>query len=174
MGKKCGQQSINFSQPPVITSGANIVGPEEGEGPLASGFDWILDDPLFGEKSWEMAECKMLEESAKLALQKIELQTQDVDFFLAGDLLNQIISSNYAARGLEIPFFGLYGACSTFVEALLRVLPPDLDNCSHSGNLTQCSHSMGGDFVLHNICSYEDPRKGARTSCGSGTTNAVS
>jgi stage V sporulation protein AD len=119
MGKKCGQQSINFSQPPVITSGANIVGPEEGEGPLASGFDWILDDPLFGEKSWEMAECKMLEESAKLALQKIELQTQDVDFFLAGDLLNQIISSNYAARGLEIPFFGLYGACSTFVEALL-------------------------------------------------------
>jgi hypothetical protein len=67
MGKKCGQQSINFSQPPVITSGANIVGPEEGEGPLASGFDWILDDPLFGEKSWEMAECKMLEESAKLA-----------------------------------------------------------------------------------------------------------
>lgn len=106
MGKKCGQQSINFSQPPVITSGANIVGPEEGEGPLASGFDWILDDPLFGEKSWEMAECKMLEESAKLALQKIALQTQDVDFFLAGDLLNQIISSNYAARGLEIPFFG--------------------------------------------------------------------
>lgn len=119
MGNKSGRQSINFSQPPVITSAANIVGPEEGEGPLVSYFDWILDDVLFGEKSWEMAERKILEESAKLALQKINLQPQDVDFFLAGDLMNQIISANYTARGLEIPFFGLFGACSTFVEALL-------------------------------------------------------
>lgn len=119
MGNKRGQQSVIFSQPPVITSGANIVGPEEGEGPLASYFDWILDEMLFGEKTWEMAERKMLEESAKLALQKIQLQPQDVDFFLAGDLMNQIISANYTARGLEIPFFGLFGACSTFVEAFL-------------------------------------------------------
>ncbi len=119
MGKKYGQQSIIFSQPPVIISGATLVGPEEGEGPLGSCFDWIIDEPLFGERTWEMAECKMLRECAKLALNKIELQTQDIDFFLSGDLLNQIISSNYAARGLGIPFLGLYGACSTFVEALL-------------------------------------------------------
>ncbi len=119
MGKKLGQQSISFSQPPVITSGAAIVGPEEGAGPLAQYFDWVLDDTLFGEKSWEMAERKMLEESAKLALKKIDLQPQDADFFLAGDLLNQIVCANYSARGLEIPFFGLFGACSTFVEAAL-------------------------------------------------------
>lgn len=119
MGNKTGQQSISFSQPPVITSAACIAGTDEGDGPLTQYFDWILEDALFGEKSWELAERKMLEESAKLALKKINLQPQDADFFLAGDLLNQIISANYAARGLEIPFFGLFGACSTFVEALL-------------------------------------------------------
>ncbi len=119
MGQKVGQQSVSFSQPPVITSSATIVGPEEGSGPLAQYFDWIIDDTLFGEKSWEKAECKMLEESGKLALKKINLQPQDADIFLAGDLLNQIVSANYSARGLEIPFFGLFGACSTFVEAML-------------------------------------------------------
>ena len=116
MGTKIGQQSIGFSQPPVITCGANIVGPEEGEGPLAANFDWILDDTLFGEKTWEMAERKMLEETAKLALQQVNLQPQDIDLFLAGDLLNQTISANFAARGLEIPFLGLFGACSTFMK----------------------------------------------------------
>jgi stage V sporulation protein AD len=119
VGTKIGQQSIGFSQPPVITSGANIVGPEEGEGPLAEYFDWILDDTLFGERTWEMAERKILEETAKLALEQVNLQPQDIDMFLAGDLLNQIISANFAARGLEIPFLGLFGACSTFAEAFL-------------------------------------------------------
>jgi stage V sporulation protein AD len=91
----------------------------EGEGPLSAQFDWIMEDSLFGEPTWERAESKMLRESAKLALRKINWQPQDVDFFLAGDLLNQIISANFAARGLEVPFLGLFGACSTFAEALI-------------------------------------------------------
>ena len=37
----------------------------------------------------------------------------------AGDLLNQCISSSFAARGTSIPFLGLYGACSTMAESLL-------------------------------------------------------
>jgi stage V sporulation protein AD len=119
MGSKVGQSSISFSQPPVITAGATIVGPLEGKGPLAQTFDWILENLLFGEKSWEQAERKMLQESAKLALKKRNLQEQDVDFFLAGDLLNQTVSSNYAARCLGIPFWGLFGACATFVEAIV-------------------------------------------------------
>ncbi|HAA90431.1 MAG: Stage V sporulation protein AD [Thermoanaerobacterales bacterium 50_218] len=119
MGSKVGQHSISFSRPPVITVGTTIVGPIEGKGPLAQTFDWILEDLLFGEKSWEKAERKMLQESAKLALKKRNLQEQDVDFFLAGDLLNQTVSSNYAARCLGIPFWGLFGACATFVEAML-------------------------------------------------------
>lgn len=119
MGSKIGQQSISFSRQPVIASVASIVGPMEGKGPLAKTFDWVLEDMLFGEKTWEKAEYKMLQESAKLALSKKSLQTKDVDYFLAGDLLNQITSANFAARGIGVPFFGLFGACSTFVEAML-------------------------------------------------------
>jgi len=117
--KKLGQQSLRFVKPIVITSSASVVGNMEGAGPLADTFDWIIEDLLFGEQSWEKAECKMLKESAKLALRKVNLQEQDIDYFLAGDLLNQIISANFAARGIAIPFFGLFGACSTFVEAML-------------------------------------------------------
>lgn len=117
--KKVGQQSICFDKTIAITSSATVVGSMEGQGPLADNFDWVMDDLLFGEQSWEKAECKMLRESAKLALRKVNLQEKDVDYFLAGDLLNQLISANYAARGIATPFFGLFGACSTFVEAML-------------------------------------------------------
>jgi stage V sporulation protein AD len=119
MGQKLGRQSFRFTKPPVIAAAANIVGPMEGDGPLAVQFDWIMDDILFGEPTWERAESKMLRESAKLALRKINWQPQEIDFFLAGDLLNQIISANFAARGIEAPFLGLFGACSTFTEAIM-------------------------------------------------------
>jgi stage V sporulation protein AD len=119
MGQKLGRQSFRFTRPPVINAAANIAGPMEGQGPLAPTFDWILDNLLFGEQTWERAESKMLRECAKLALSKSGWQPQDIDFFMAGDLLNQIISSNFAARGLEIPFLGLFGACSTFSEATM-------------------------------------------------------
>ncbi|NPV26262.1 MAG: stage V sporulation protein AD [Firmicutes bacterium] len=116
--KKLGQQTLQFSQPPVIFSTASIVGPMEGEGPFGKSFDYVVEDTLFGESTWEKAERKMLRETVKLALQKVNLQAADLDFMLAGDLLNQIVSANFAARDLAIPFFGLYGACSTMAESL--------------------------------------------------------
>lgn len=115
---KIGAQTIRLSRPPSIVSTGTIVGPKEGEGPLRDYFDLILEDDYFGEKSWEKAESKMLREAAKLALQKASLTSQEIDYMLAGDLLNQIISASFAARELKIPFFGLYGACSTMAESL--------------------------------------------------------
>jgi len=117
--KKKGLQTLMFAEPPFITSSASLVGPKEGEGPWAKDFDRILDDYLFSEKTWEKAESKMLREAIKLSLGKQKLQPQDAELLLAGDLLNQIISSSYAARELNIPFLGLYGACSTMAESLL-------------------------------------------------------
>ncbi len=119
MGEKVGRQSFRFANPPVVVAAANIVGPMEGQGPLGSQFDWVMSDLLFGEQTWERAESKMLRESAKLALHKSNWQPREIDYFLAGDLLNQIISASFAARGLEIPFLGLFGACSTFAEAIV-------------------------------------------------------
>jgi len=116
--KKVGKQTIRFANPPVILETSSIVGPKEGEGPLKDTFDYIVDDMYFGEKSWERAERKFLEEAVKIVLNKKKLTSQDIDFLLAGDLLNQIISSNFAASTLGIPFLGLYGACSTMYEAI--------------------------------------------------------
>ncbi|MGI6453388.1 MAG: stage V sporulation protein AD [Syntrophomonadaceae bacterium] len=117
--KKRGKSSIVFSDPPVISSWASIVGPKEGEGPWGSDFDQKLPDYLFGETTWEKAECKMLREAVSLALNKNSIDPMYVDVMLAGDLLNQTISSNYAARDLKIPYLGIYGACSTMAEGLL-------------------------------------------------------
>jgi stage V sporulation protein AD len=117
--KRVGKQTIIFSHPPLILSSATVVGPKEGEGPLKQTFDLVLKDNLFGEKSWEKAEMKILQEAVSIALKKTNLQEKDIDFFLAGDLLNQTISANFAARNLGIPFLGLYGACSTMAESLI-------------------------------------------------------
>lgn len=116
--KKRGLQSIEFLQAPIISSSASVVGPLEGKGSWAEDFDWIMEDYLLGEDSWERTETKVLQQVIQIALDKQQLSFADVELFLAGDLLNQIISSNYAARELKIPFLGLYGACSTMAEAI--------------------------------------------------------
>ncbi len=117
--KKKGMQTVAFGVPPVITSWAAMVGPKEGQGPWQKDFDWIMEDYMLGEKTWEMAETKLLRETIKLAVNKNSLNLDDVEVFLAGDLLNQTVSANYAARELKIPFLGIYGACSTMAESLL-------------------------------------------------------
>ena len=117
--KKTGKQTVCFSTSPVIIGHGNVVGTKEGQGPLASKFDFVSPDDYFGEKSWEKAERSMQEQALNNALQYAGKQTDDLDFLLAGDLLNQCISSSFAARSQEIPFLGLYGACSTMGESLL-------------------------------------------------------
>ncbi|MHB9093988.1 MAG: stage V sporulation protein AD [Eubacteriales bacterium] len=116
--KRLGQQTIAFTNPPVILSAASVVGPKEGQGPLGEEFDIILADTLDGEQTWEKAERKMLKDSCQLAVKKANLTSQDIDFMLAGDLLNQIISANFTARDMGVPFIGLYGACSTMFEGI--------------------------------------------------------
>jgi stage V sporulation protein AD len=116
--KKLGKQTVKFDHPPVIIGTAATVGPKEGQGPLSSYFDTVLSDDLYGENSWELAESKMLRETVKLAVQKSDKNITDMEYMLSGDLLNQLMSATFAARDLGIPFFGLYGACSTMTESL--------------------------------------------------------
>ena len=90
----------------------------EGQGPFAKYFDELCDDSFFGEKTWEKAEATMQRRVLRRALEQAGLKPGDVDYVLAGDLLNQCIGSSFGLRELGIPFFGLYGACSTMGEAL--------------------------------------------------------
>jgi stage V sporulation protein AD len=116
--KKTGNQSVVFQNPPVVVSSYTVVGPKEGKGPLKDSFDVILKDTYDGEKSWERTEAKMLEKAMRGAVDKAQVPLESVDYILAGDLLNQIISANFAARQLGLPFIGLYGACSTMALSL--------------------------------------------------------
>ena len=118
MNQKLGGQTFLLRNPPSIMGHANVVGQKEGEGPLRETFDVIGEDDSFGERSWEKAEVTMQKRALSLALEKAGQIPAVLDFLFAGDLLNQCIGAGYAARGTDIPFFGLYGACSTMAESL--------------------------------------------------------
>lgn len=116
--QKIGKQTIKFDNPPSIVDCASIVGPKESNGPLSKYFDRTLDDEFWGEKTWEKAESKIIKETVNTVISKSNVPLQNIDFCFAGDLLNQCISSTFGLRELNIPFFGVFGACSTFVESL--------------------------------------------------------
>lgn len=118
MNKIIGQQSIKFEKKPYILASSSIVGKKEGEGPLATLFDEIIEDPLYGEKSWELAESKFIETAAKTVLEKASLKPDNIRYAFAGDLLGQLIGTTFGIKQLGIPLFGLYGACSTMGESL--------------------------------------------------------
>lgn len=115
--KKNGLQTVVFSRPVAVVSAATCVGPLEGEGPLRGSFDVVYPDMLHGSGSWEKAELAMIKESVYCALGKAKLSPSSIDFMLSGDLLNQCITANFAARDLGIPMLGLYGACSTMAQS---------------------------------------------------------
>lgn len=116
--KKLGKQTVALASPPSVAGFANAVGKKEGEGPLADSFDFICEDDTFGEDSWEKAESAMQKQVLSAALDKAKQPVSKLDFLFAGDLLNQCIGSSFAARGQDVSFFGLYGACSTMAEGL--------------------------------------------------------
>ena len=117
--QKLGKQTIKFDNPPKIIETASVVGPKEAEGPLAKYFDTLLEDEFWGEETWEKAESKIIKQAVELVINKAGLSTSDIDFCFAGDLLNQCISSSFGLRELNTPYFGIFGACSTFVEGMI-------------------------------------------------------
>ena len=116
--RKIGKQTIKLDNPISIIETASIVGPKEANGPMASYFDKCLEDEFWGENSWEKAESKIIKETVNMAIGKSGIASSNIDFCFAGDLLNQCISSSFGLRELNIPFFGIFGACSTFVEGM--------------------------------------------------------
>ncbi len=124
-----GHQTWMFNSKPVISATAAVVGPFEGEGPLADDFDIIHGDTWIGQDSWEKAEKRILEDACERAIKKAGLEKDQVQFFLGGDLMSQIISSSFTARTLAIPYLGIFGACSTSMEGLaLASLIVDSEN----------------------------------------------
>ena len=113
-----GAQSIYFAESPYIVSSGSVVGKRESEGPLGKKFDMISKDDLFGENTWEAAEGVMQKKACGIALNKASMEADNVRFLFGGDLLRQGIATSMGVESLQIPMFGLFGACSTSGEAL--------------------------------------------------------
>lgn len=174
--KRTGRQTLIFSNPGAVISSGTIVGPLEGKGPLGSCFDIVLENDTWGEDSWEKAERKMFEQAVRVALDKIGMTPGGVDCLLGGDLLNQIISANFAARELRLPFLGLYGACSTMAESLLiggMLLDGGYANCVAC---TAVSHFSTAERQYRNPLEMggQTTPTAQRTVTGAGCSIAVS
>jgi len=113
-----GRASLEYSNPPCIIGAASIVGSKEGDGPLGHLFDHIEQDPKFGKNTWEEAESELQLQTAKKAMEKAGMNEEQIRYLFAGDLLAQGIATSYGLMELQIPLFGLYGACSTCGESL--------------------------------------------------------
>ncbi|QUH27017.1 stage V sporulation protein AD [Serpentinicella alkaliphila] len=113
-----GHQSWIFQNKPIIISSSAVGGPFEAEGALSEDFDILHQDIWVGQDSFEKAEKVMLEQACQKAIDKANLKKEDIQFLLSGDLMNQIISSSFAARTLGIPFLGIFGACSSSMQGL--------------------------------------------------------
>lgn len=132
MAKKIGRRTLEFSKRINVISYGNVVGKFEGEGPLSKYFDMIVNDEYFGEKTYEKAETKMQKTALNSALQKGIMKVTDLDLIASGDLLNQCISSSYSVRDNDVPFIGLFGACSTM--ALSTIIASFSVECGYSRN----------------------------------------
>ena len=117
--KQKGRQSFIFDEAPVICDWTSVAGKKEADGPLGHKIDVVVNDPYFGEKTWEQAESKL----QLLALENLKIKTgilnEEIGIIFSGDLLNQCVGSSFTLRNLKIPHIGLYGACSTMAESLL-------------------------------------------------------
>ena len=113
-----GKQSLQYERDVFIKASASIVGTKEGDGPLGSLFDMVGQNNMFGRPNWEEAESSLQQDAVYTALGKAKLKPSDMRYIFAGDLLGQSIASSYGILNYEIPFFGLYGACSTCGESL--------------------------------------------------------
>ena len=130
MANKIGKRTLEFSKNIRVVSYGNVVGKFEGEGPLGKYFDMIVNDEYFGEKTYEKAETKMQKTALNSALQKGIMKVTDLDLITSGDLLNQCLSSSYSVRDNDVPFIGLFGACSTM--ALSTIIASISVECGYS------------------------------------------
>lgn len=120
--KKIGKQTVELSEGIRIIETSSIVSKKEGEGPLGQYFDKVIEDSLYGEDSWEKAESKFIRENIKnllsKSLNKLNINKDDIDYLICGDLLDQCSGSTFGIEEFNIPFLGIFGACSTMGEGM--------------------------------------------------------
>ncbi|MGX1900586.1 stage V sporulation protein AD [Thermolongibacillus altinsuensis] len=113
-----GHRTWVFAKKPVIIGTGTVGGPFEANGNIADDFDLLHEDLWLGEDSYEKAHKVLLEEAFFKAMEKAGIEKEKVHFIICGDLINQMTPSSFSARTLGAPYLGVFGACSTSMEAL--------------------------------------------------------
>lgn len=151
---------------------ATITGPYEANGPLSKYFDKSYNDLYFNTKSWELAEIKLIEESIDILLNKVGKTKFDVDVLVSGDLLNQIVATNYAASSLGIPLIGIYGACSTSVLGL--IIASNMIEAKQIKNAitSTSSHNNAAEKQFRYPVEYGGPKRKTTTFTSTGGASA--
>lgn len=157
-----------------IKETATIGGMYENDGPLGKYFDKSYNKDLyFGEKSWEHAEIKLLKDAIGLVMKKAKLKEGDIDLLIAGDLQNQIASSDYASREFNIPFLGIYNACATSSEGIIIgsefVESNRVKNCL----VATSSHNMSAEKQYRNPTEYGTPKPKTATFTVTGGAGVI-
>ena len=117
--RRIGMRTIRYQKPVKIKNWATVAGRKEQEGKLSGKYDYIYDNNRLGQKSWERAEQRLQQTAVELALEKAGLAFHDLSYYMGGDLLNQIVATSYTARMIDVPYIGLYGACSSLAEGMI-------------------------------------------------------
>ena len=115
---RIGHHTWVFHNRPTIISSGVVGGPFEAQGKIANDFDILHDDTWLNQPSFEQAQQLMMEEASQIAVKKANIQKEQVDFFISGDLIYQITPSTFAAKSIGVPYFGLFSACATSAESL--------------------------------------------------------
>jgi stage V sporulation protein AD len=165
-----GHQTWIFKSRPVIIASAAVGGPFEAKGALADYFDVLHEDTWLGQDSFEEAERKMIEQACETAINKANLKKEDIQVFISGDLMNQIISSSFAARTLGIPYLGIYGACSSSMEGLALASQLIDSNCADYAIAAASSHNMASEKLYRYPTEYggQKPPTAQWTVTGAG------
>ncbi|WP_078428578.1 stage V sporulation protein AD [Alkalihalobacterium alkalinitrilicum] len=112
------KQTWHFKEDIYVEATGTAVGPYESNGPLTESFDKCYDNLYCGEDNWELAERKLMMDAISICLKKANKTEKEINVLLAGDLLNQNVTSNYVARQLKIPYLGTFSACATAMETV--------------------------------------------------------
>lgn len=158
MAKNIAQGVFILDSPIKIESFAAVAGGKEGKGPLGECFDEIIEDSHFGKQTWEQAESQFQLEAVSLAIKKAGLVKENIDVICSGDLINQCIGSTYGLRELEIPFLGIYGACSTMAEGLLIASLLTENNVANRAVAVTSSHFSTAERQFRFPLSYGGQR----------------
>ena len=118
MAERTGAYTVMLNKKIYVHSYGAVVGKTEGQGPLSKQFDMIFEDTSIGEQSWEKAESALQKEALNIALQKGSISENELNYIFSGDLLNQCIGSTFGLKDKNVPFVGLFGACSTMAQGL--------------------------------------------------------